>query len=340
MADVHLYFGTINRGAPLDRGGALVHMRWADKHILGSVPVRPENPDLRDDPNPRGNSRGCRGLCVRGDEIYAADYHSVLVFDRALGMRRRLSNGLLVGNHEMYLRRDGSMWVACTAIDAMVRIDTQTGQVLESCWPRERDTFQRQLGLTPLDIDKQADNRARFLDPGDSRSPSHLHLNAVVERGGEVFALFNAFGVVASLTGDRIVIKDQELRRAHNLTLLNDDVVMINDTTRSAVRFYHLDTGRCERVLSMRRSVRMWRVMAEPIARRVSEAVFRPTRRKAGRLGFQRGLALQDGRRLFVGISPATIVEVDLSTGRVVDACRYSTDANVAVHGLAVVSDP
>ncbi len=65
---------------------------------------------------------------------------------------------------------------------------------------------------------------------------------------------------------------------------------------------------------------------------RVGIAPVRP-----GRELFVRGLALHKDR-LFVGMSPASIMEIDWKTKKLLDAYRYSTNVNACVHGLEVVA--
>jgi hypothetical protein len=50
---------------------------------------------------------------------------------------------------------------------------------------------------------------------------------------------------------------------------------------------------------------------------------------------FVRGLDYFDGS-LFVGISPATILEIDYETGELLDYFKYANDVRVAVHGLKI----
>ena len=51
---MEIYFGTVERAAPIAEGGRLVRLDWDRKQVLGEVPIYPEDPDLEDDPNPRG----------------------------------------------------------------------------------------------------------------------------------------------------------------------------------------------------------------------------------------------------------------------------------------------
>ena len=193
-----VYIGTVHRGARVAAGGELVSIDWARKRVRGAVPIHPRNPSLDHDPNPRGNSRGCRGIVFDGDLVVASDYHTLRFFDRELRPVRELSHGLMVGIHELCADGDGTVWVTSTELDAALRYDLGSGALLEGYWPRELEPFQQALGLTPLDVDKQADQRAAMLSGKHLEHPSHLHLNAVATWKGEVYALFNSFGAIAN----------------------------------------------------------------------------------------------------------------------------------------------
>ena len=58
------------------------------------------------------------------------------------------------------------------------------------------------------------------------------------------------------------------------------------------------------------------------------------TRQRIARPLFTRGMCRLDGSRILVGISPATVVELDYQQGRLLDFCQLSTSANECVHGL------
>ncbi len=59
-----LVFGTVVRNAPVKQGGELVLLDWKKKTVIKTVPVFPDNPSMDDDPNPRGNTRGCKGIAI------------------------------------------------------------------------------------------------------------------------------------------------------------------------------------------------------------------------------------------------------------------------------------
>ncbi len=45
------------------------------------------------------------------------------------------------------------------------------------------------------------------------------------------------------------------------------------------------------------------------------------------------------GKLLFLGISPATILCIDVESGELIDYYSYSTDVNACIHGIKVVTE-
>ena len=137
---MHIYFGTVVRAAPVKEGGSLFKLDWDTKTVMAEVPNVPIAPTLYHDPNARGNVRGCRGIVVANDEVIAADYHTLNIFDRDLNKKRSLTHGLTVGLHESH-GVDQSIWVTSTAIDAALKLRLADGELEESFWPREMPEF-------------------------------------------------------------------------------------------------------------------------------------------------------------------------------------------------------
>jgi hypothetical protein len=55
---------------------------------------------------------------------------------------------------------------------------------------------------------------------------------------------------------------------------------------------------------------------------------------------FLRGLFPVDDRRILVGFSPASIAEIDVTSGALVSLFRYSDDVRVCPHGIVAVDTP
>lgn len=332
-----VYFSTVTRGAPVEQGGSLVRLDWDTKQVLGQVPIAPTEPSVQD-PNPRGGARGGRGVQLIDDSVMVGSYHTLLFFSRDLEPERRITHELLAGIHETHLLPDGRLWVAATAVDAALLVDLDKGDVVDARWPRESPALQQRLGLTALDIDKDADNRQKWLLRPERSDRSHLHLNAVCPWRGELYALCTHPGVIVNLDREEVVVQDRRLKGAHNLIVLDDGTTLTSGTTSHSIEVWDL---------AARRSVRSIELTSFPWVRKVVRrhmAAFN-ARRVLGRLGIGQARAHplfirgqhRMGDRVLVGLAPASLLLVDWRTGTLVDAYQHSDDVEVCVHGIAAV---
>lgn len=342
---MHLFFSTVVRNAPLGKGGEVVRFNWERKMVEHRVPIlftdldQPEDRNLSI--NPRGGPRGGRGIEILNGQVIVASYHQIKVYDLELRHQRDISHPLMVGLHEIFPVGENRFWVAATAVDAALEVDLETGQITRQFWPREMPGFQRLLSLAPMKIDKNADNRFRFLDGKHFRDPNHLHLNSVICWKGEMYALFNALGVVANLSREELAIEDPALSHGHNLIVLEDGTTIVNDTFGRAVRFYDLKTGKLQRVINLTRfeevrKLAKWHHSLRQVMNRVFRSMKLPPLFPWARPLFVRGLDVVKDH-LFVGVSPASILRIDWRRGELVDVYRYSRDVRVCIHGLKVV---
>lgn len=338
-----LYFTTVNRYAAPLASGEIVKLDWDRKTVLARAPMAATDP-IPDDPKPQGSTRGGRGVLQLGDRIYAATYHCLKVFDTDLRELGRIDHGNFVNVHEIARGGPSDILVAATGIDAVVRVDPRGGgSARDTFWPREMPGIQKALDLTPLAIDKTADNRTRFLDPSVTTAPAHVHLNAVAVWDARIHALLNRCGVIVDLDRDRIVVSDPRLRGAHNLVVAPDSgLAYVNDTLARTVRVYDLAKGTLVRELTLVRrwALRGWLARLNvPWFARVAAMRLGVANVVVARPFFVRGLALwQD--HAFVGISPATILMLNLRSGAIADYFVHDLDVACCVHGLAVSCEP
>jgi hypothetical protein len=333
---MNVYFGTVVRAAPVSESGSLYKLDWDRKTIIREVPIVPVEPTLFHDPNARGNVRGVRGISIVNDEVIAADYHTLNVYDRDLNLKRKISHGLMVGLHETQVV-GSSIWVTSTAIDAALKYRLEDGSLETSFWPREMPALQQALKIEPLAIDKTIDNRQNYLEQKSFRGPSHLHLNAVCEFRGEVYALFHSKCCVVNLSKGTIVIQDEKLKHAHNLIMEEPGVVYINDTHRTVVREYDLESGQQIRAIEIRKFPGIKSLLLKTATRAIKEmgvSFFSSKRKATAKPLYLRGLAIH-GDYIFAGFSPATIVCIDKASGKLVDYYVHSTDMRVCIHGLS-----
>ena len=330
-------FSTVVRSAPVEKGGEVVFADLGAKTVVATAPVVPSDP-LVDDPNPRGNSRGGRGIALLDGEVIVAGYHSLHCFRHDLTPTRKVTHPLMVGVHEVHLTPQRTLWVTATAVDAALEFDVRSGTALRQIWPREEDRFQQALNLTPLQIDKTIDNRLGFLSRAHLEHPSHLHFNAIALYGSELHGLFNNFGVIANLDRREIAFADPALRGAHNL-FIRDQLAFVSSTLSGAIHIFDLPDWRRRQTIDLTRFPWARRLLrAEQrrvLARRVKRKI-RIVSRVAAKPLFVRGLDGQ-GEVLVVGVSPATVLVIDWRRDELLDAFHYSDDVNVAVHGLKVI---
>ena len=336
-----VYFSTVVRSAPQQSGGELVKLDWDKRRVLARTPIVPANPEVPD-PNSRGSTRGGRGILVDRNYVYVASYHSILVFDHQLDFVRQISHPLFVNVHEIAWDGD-AIWVSSTSIDAAIKVDLQ-GNMLDSWWPREDPVTAGQFALEPLDVDKQADNRAKFVGISNV-APGHVHLNAVCVEENRPLILLNRFGSLVSLKPTEIVVNDPSIRGCHNVAVAADGTILINDTEGRAINVYNAN-GQCVQRI---RLMSYWGVRLL-LLRHIPSVVGcwlaehgRPTRffrplflgAVIARPIFVRGLCQTTRHTFLVGISPASILEIDKETGRLIGMFTYSQDRHVCVHGLA-----
>ena len=337
---IKVYFSTVVRSAPLEKGGEFVLLDWQTKTVEAKVPLFPTNPSFKD-PNARGNGRGGRGIEFLDGDVVVATYHTLKVYDRNLNHKRNISHPLMAAIHEICAHGDKKIAVSSTAVDAVLIIDSETGKAVRQYWPREMPNLQRELNLTPLPIDKQADNRLKFLSQDFSTNLSPLRVNAVATLQGETYALFNSIAVIANLDKDQVIVQDKAFKHGHNLLFLEDGTVMVNNTSHCNIRAYNLRTGKLKNVINLtdfnmvkslihkhKRGYLAKGLLKILLLHKIS--VPRPV--------FVRGLDRLDGL-LFVGISPASILCIDLQSGELVDSFSYSDDVSVCIHGLRVLAE-
>jgi len=337
---MYVYFTTVVRSSPIEQGGEIVKVDWDSKEVVRAVPIVPRDPEI-DDPNPRGSTRGGRGILLNGSSILVASYHSLDVFDRDLQPKNRLTNRLFAGLHEVDWQ-DDNIWVSSTCIDCAVQID-KDGKLLNFWSPRSDDVTRKRFNLPPLDIDPETDNRTCNVD-ASTTAPGHVHLNAVTMQGDRPLVLLNRFGCLVRLNPTEILVDDPALRGCHNILVLQDGRIMINDTVNRAIRVYDPD-GRRLKTIELLKFPEVERVRKKLKFRefacwlnkhgRPHRLFYRLTAPFAvARPLFVRGLCETSYGMILVGFSPATIIELDSEGTRVLDLMQFSEDPRVCIHGI------
>lgn len=332
-----IYFSTVWRYAPNDTAGELVRVDWETGTVIKRVSVGPKTLQI-DDPNPRGNSRGGRGIALVDDKVIAASYCELQVYDRSLNHLYNITHNLMVGLHEVFYTGDQKLWLASTTVDAALLLDLKTGEVIKQFWPCEMPVVQERWGVKPLEIEKQDDNRLNFLSERLSNHPHHLHINAITVHQNEVYGLINRFGAVINLTSQEIIIENPLLKGCHNIVILKDGTVFINDTRNQGLYLYNLDGQMLKRIdlLPFHKARRKIKWYKGTIRLRSFLEKFNLMPQAAAMPFFVRGLDIV-GDLAFIGMSPAAILCINWRKEELVGQYNYSADTRIAVHGLNVL---
>ncbi len=317
-----IYFDTVKRKRPVRDAGELVKLDWASKKILQTIPLFPFDPDIKDDSNPRGNSRGGKGILLYGNELLVGTYHSILVFDPDLHLKRKITNNLFVNIHEMCLSGE-NIWVSSTAIDAAVLVNNQ-GVIIKSWWPREERMLQEKYGLMPMGIDKSRDNRLAHIYAEPSISAHHTHLNAVVKHGENTYTLLNRQGIMVQIEPQlKVILEDQFIKGAHSPVISNDGKELwLCSSLRKSIVVYDPASGKLIKYIDLLNFTEIAALHLTHPDQPFNQSIF------------VRGLEIIDDRRILVGIAPASILEVDIKKGCLLDFYNYSDEVGDAVHGL------
>jgi hypothetical protein len=326
---MRVFLSTVVRGAPLEKAGELISLDWEKKTVLRRVPVFPSNPAV-DDGNARGGCRGGRGIALLPNELFVASYHTLLGFDFNFNPTRTISNHNFAGLHEIKLVGDG-IWASSTALGCVQKVGFD-GATREFWWAHDDPLVQREFSVGPLGVDKTRDNRLAYLENG-----SKVHLNNVEVSGNRVYVCFNNHGAIIRLFPTEVISRDPALKGCHNGLVTDGNEFIINDSHNHAVVVLDLESGRVKRRIDLAGFPPVAALMNLRVCRDISWRVRLENfvrRQRVARALFTRGMCRLDATRILVGVSPATVLELDCQQGRLLGMCQLSESANECVHGL------
>ena len=329
---MRVFLSTVVRGAPIKSAGEVIALDWDKKKVLRRVPIFPP-PPWNDDPNSRGGGRGGRGMVLLRDEILVASYHTLHGFDYDLNPTRTITNHNFAGLHEIKLVEDG-IWTSSTALGCVQKVDF-TGVTRDAWWAHDDPVVQKEFAPEPLPVDKNKDNRIAYLEDF-----SKLHLNNVEVSDGRVYVCFNNHGAVLRLFPTEIVSRDPALKGCHNGLLTRDGEMLLNDSHHHTIVVLDLKSGRIKDRINLIEFPEVAAIAAASKIKDVPPWVRLRNfiiRKRMTRPLFTRGMCLLDDSRVLVGVSPASVLEVDYKRGKLLSLMQLSNSANECVHGLEAV---
>ena len=173
----------------------------------------PESVYSRDDPNPRGGSRGTKGVSACPNGLAIAVAERVSMFDSSWQLRSEVTHPWFGQLHGVLAEPDG-IWVTSTACDLLVKLSWE-GECVESwCW-RSDPELRSALGFGSLpDFDPSRDYRDPLATGGGY---DVVHLNAVARGRGGLLLNFGQVlndGALRRHRRERLLIRPLEAVRA------------------------------------------------------------------------------------------------------------------------------
>jgi hypothetical protein len=119
---VRVAVSSIGRGADLTSASGNLRVFDLERGCLTfRVPV-PESRWRAEDPNPRGGTRGGRGVAVHGDRFVLGTHEDVTIVDTSWSPVHRFTHPILSSIHDVVADVRG-MWVSCTRGDSVALFD-------------------------------------------------------------------------------------------------------------------------------------------------------------------------------------------------------------------------
>lgn len=144
---------------------------------LSFVTPSPESSFRGHDPNPRGGTRGTRGVSVHGDRLVVANAERLFVFDTSWNLVAELSGPLMVDVHDV-LAEERGIWVTATGIDLLLLV-AWDGRLVHEWTFRKDGALLRELGFRRRSL-PWADPALDLRDPRvRGRGYDRLHLNSL-----------------------------------------------------------------------------------------------------------------------------------------------------------------
>lgn len=309
---MEILVSTITREALPDEPSSAVYRVSLSDKALRKIPV-PDSPMRGHDLNSRGGMRGARGVAVAGDEIFVANYDSILRYDREWRLLGYISHPHCADIHDIAFR-DEILWVASTLNDLIFHFDRDghakeiidlwgNGHIAAVCGI-PKNTHLPDNGGDPRVADRALTDRF------------HLNSFAFSPDGDLILSLgqvrvnghFESALVKLVANGDaRVVYRNLDAPvPSHNIVFMPDGTLLHAETANARV------------------------IRVDPVCQNTAQTILETNG------GYTRGLCMLENERAAVGVQNEVWIFLP-SSGQIEQRIRISEDPRESVHSIAVM---
>lgn len=263
-------------------------------------------PDVYDGhPGPKGVLRGYRGFACLDGKLYVANWDSILIFDKNLNLFGKFTHPYLADIHEVKII-DNDLYVVSTFAEAILKLRIDGDCQISGC-----DIFwEGGLKLNPR-VDY------RFMNQ-PAENGFHHYNNILKHSNGDFYVLASRDNVLMNITKNRKIRFDSSIMSPHDLTELENRIVMSNTNGNQIVSFNPDGTD-------LKVEYNDVRVKVNHGNDKIGDSY-----------GFLLGLCI-DERHFYIGTSPATVKVVSRVGHDLVKSIKISDDVEEGVHEVKIL---
>lgn len=306
----YIFVSTVIRSSrDADITGHFYKIDWSTKQILQKQPIPVGNQLI----GSGSGNRGGRGIKVFKNQLFATIFEKILILDFDLNLQDEISHPLVIGHHEIAID-DTGIWCCSTPLDAFIKLD-YNGNMIDDCFLGEQFPIVRDHHKYTW-LDRSVDYRKIAADDDDGwiKFGEQFHPNTIVHQpGGEVHGFTNQHGYILRVRPTlEIIAEFPALYGAHNVQFVGDNI-FVNNSRKRAFQIY-------DREQTLLLDIRI------DISEHPAEQFSTP--------GWVRGLSFLSPTRVVIGTTPATLIEIDIERGKIIDQMILETDVTHTVHGI------
>lgn len=282
---MEVFVSTVGRGKDLEESSKVYKIDLDTGKILAQVRLPLAMFDLK---NPRGGTRGCRGLAIiprpEGKELWAAGFDGLFNLDvNDLFVKKAYWFRSILDIHSIY-HQDGRITAISTWNNSIFSVEPETG------------AFYQVRDLTN-----------GFPNPRTLGTPDQYHLNATL---GDL-ALLNRQEIVVDMKTKKVAFESPEFKSGHNLIPLPSGEIATCSSAKKTV-------------LAFRPFTNEWRTILDLNSKYPFNDV---PEGKLNTPGWTRGMSYHpEGGMLLVGAAPSSVIVVDPFTCEIKKTINISDD--------------